>query len=75
MKTKNLILLIFFLTSFNIYDAGYISAQPKSGDHFPDLIPYRKGNKLGFCNKDKKIIIPVKYDEASYGILFQFCQF
>lgn len=29
-----------------------------------DLIPYRKGDKWGFYNKDKKIVIPIKYDYA-----------
>lgn len=37
----------------------------------PDLIPYRKGDKWGFClpvqagKKDIKIVIPVKYDGVS----------
>ena len=30
----------------------------------PTLIPYRKGDKWGFCDKDKNIVIPVKYDGA-----------
>jgi len=30
----------------------------------PDLIPYRKGDKWGFCDRNKKIIIPIKYDDA-----------
>lgn len=30
----------------------------------PDLIPYRKGYKWGFCDKNKKIIIECKYDFA-----------
>jgi len=28
------------------------------------LIPYRKGDKWGFCDRDKKIIIPAVYDDA-----------
>ena len=27
----------------------------------PFLIPYRKGDKWGFCDRDKKIVIPCKY--------------
>lgn len=29
------------------------------------LIPYRDGEKFGFCTPDKKIVIPCKYDEVS----------
>ena len=28
----------------------------------PELIPFRKDNKWGFCDKNKKIVIPLKYD-------------
>jgi hypothetical protein len=28
------------------------------------LIPYREGDKWGFCDKDMNIIIPIKYDWA-----------
>lgn len=28
----------------------------------PDLIPYRKGNQWGFCDKNKKVVIPYEYD-------------
>jgi hypothetical protein len=30
----------------------------------PAHIPYRKGDKWGFCNLKKAIVIPVKYDEV-----------
>lgn len=30
-----------------------------------NLIPYRKGEKWGYCNRDKKIVIPCKYDETA----------
>ena len=29
-----------------------------------ELIPYRKGDKWGFCTPDKKIVISPKYDGA-----------
>jgi len=29
----------------------------------PELIPYRKGNKWGFCTPDKKIVIDCVYDK------------
>ena len=31
----------------------------------PQLIPYRKGNKWGFCKPDKKIVIDCMYNEVS----------
>jgi len=30
----------------------------------PELIPYRKGNEWGFCDRNKKIVIPIKYDDV-----------
>ncbi len=30
----------------------------------PDLIPYRKGKLWGYCNRDKKNVIPVTYNRA-----------
>jgi hypothetical protein len=35
----------------------------------PDLIPYRKGNKWGFCTPDKEIVIDCVYDDT-----FQFIE-
>jgi len=29
-----------------------------------ELIPYRKGDKWGFCTPDKKVVIQPKYDDA-----------
>lgn len=34
-----------------------------------ELISYRKGDKWGFCNRIKEIIIPTKYD-----LIFSFCE-
>ncbi|MBN1525000.1 MAG: WG repeat-containing protein [Spirochaetales bacterium] len=28
----------------------------------PELFPFRKGDKWGYCNSKKEIIIPLKYD-------------
>jgi hypothetical protein len=28
----------------------------------PELIPYREGDRWGFCDRNKKIVIPIKYD-------------
>jgi len=30
----------------------------------PEFIPYRQGNKWGYCNNQKQMVIPVKYDWA-----------
>jgi len=30
-----------------------------------ELIPYRKGDKWGFCAPDKKIVIAPKYDDVT----------
>lgn len=30
------------------------------------LIPYRNGNKYGFCYSNKRVIIPVAYDEVGF---------
>lgn len=34
----------------------------------PQLIPYRKGDRWGFCRADKKIVVPCIYKYAD-----QFC--
>ncbi len=31
-----------------------------------ELIPYRKGDRWGFCTPDKKVVVPPKYDYAGY---------
>jgi hypothetical protein len=32
--------------------------------HAQELIPYRKGDKWGFCTPDKKVVVQPKYDDA-----------
>ncbi|MDY8136880.1 WG repeat-containing protein [Aquimarina sp. 2201CG5-10] len=32
--------------------------------YFPQLIPFRKGDKWGFSDREKNIIIPLKYDQT-----------
>lgn len=54
MSTK--LLFILFISSL-IFP---LSAQKKMS-----LIPYRNGEKFGFCTSDKKLVIPCKYDEVS----------
>lgn len=38
----------------------------------PELIPYRKGNKWGCCDKNKKIIIEPKYSKVEFFDLNKF---
>jgi hypothetical protein len=51
MKTLLTILFIFLIFS--------IKAQMQ-----PDPIPFRKGEKWGFCDRGKKIIIPIQFEEV-----------
>ncbi len=37
----------------------------KYAPNLPNLIPFRKGKKWGFCDKDKNIIIPIEYEDVS----------
>ena len=32
----------------------------------PDLIPYRKGDQWGYCDKDKKILIQPRFEEVNF---------
>lgn len=42
--------------------AGLLFAQTLPNP--PELIPYRKGDKWGFCDRNEKIVIECKYDGA-----------
>ena len=42
----------------------YATLQTLSRPSLPDLIPYLKGKKWGFCDRNKKIVIECVYDEA-----------
>lgn len=56
---KNPFYLLISLTVFSL--ALPCFAQ---NNFTPDLIPYRKGEKWGFADKNKKIIIPCEYDNV-----------
>jgi len=66
MKTKHILgkrvflILVSFL--FFIFDSSFLFSQIDSTYILPDLIPYRKGNRWGFCDKEKNIVIPCRYD-------------
>src|SRR5215470_6777971 len=40
------------------------TAQESSNPGPPQLIPYRKGDKWGFCDANKELIIPARYEEV-----------
>ncbi len=46
----------FFVAVFGLMGAVSLQAQ--------ELIPYRKGDKWGYCTPDKKVVIQPKYDRA-----------
>ncbi len=54
--------LIIFLTLFALIftSCGIVSKQ------LPSLIPYRVGDKWGYCDTNKKILIQPLYDEVGF---------
>ncbi len=60
VKMKKLILItLLILLLFPV-----VYCENKEIDELPYLIPYRKGDKWGFCDKDKNIVIECKYSET-----------
>jgi hypothetical protein len=47
----------FFIAVFGLLWATCLHAQ--------ELIPYRKGNKWGYCTPDKKVVVQPKYDKVN----------
>lgn len=39
-------------------------ALPVFSKGLPDLIPYRQGQKWGYCTPEKEIVIPIQFDDA-----------
>ncbi|HEY5122649.1 MAG TPA: WG repeat-containing protein, partial [Ignavibacteria bacterium] len=64
MKSNYSKQIIIFILIFFLFDIQNIAAQIDSSSQLSDLIPYRSGDKWGFCDKNKRIIIPVKYDDV-----------
>jgi len=52
------------ITSFLIFISLLFLINDLSAQRYPDFIPYRKGNKWGFCDSIKNIKIPVIYDKV-----------
>jgi hypothetical protein len=57
------ILLILFLVG----TTACMSKKPID-TNLPDLIPYRDGDKWGYCTPDKKIVIAPKYTSANFFV-------
>jgi hypothetical protein len=47
-----------------IVSGSSVYAQQEAS--MPDRIPYRKGSKWGYCDRNKKIIIPVSFDAVDF---------
>ncbi len=61
---KKLLLLTFLVLMVVPMVFGEQSQDKKYAEGLPDLIPYRKGDKWGFCDKDKNIVIECKYEDV-----------
>ncbi len=61
MKSTFLILL-FLISSFMVSACSSQNGSSK----LPSLIPYRKGNLWGYSDKNRKIVIPCKYNTVDF---------
>jgi hypothetical protein len=67
MKTELVKALCFLLCFVTVMSS--VCAQNGNATQLPDLIPYRKGDKWGYCDRNKKNIIPADFEEASlFGV-------
>jgi WG containing repeat len=58
MIRRTFMLSLFIISMFDLV------AQAFPDTSLPALIPYRKGNFWGFCNKERQLVIPAKYYSA-----------
>src|SRR5450756_2539798 len=56
------IVLVLLFSSFAVYQM--IRTRAGKDEKVVALIPYRKGDKWGFCNRDRKMVIPTFYDSV-----------
>jgi len=56
------IVLVLLFSSFAVYQV--IRTRVGKDEKVVALIPYRKGDKWGFCNRDRKMLIPTVYDSV-----------
>ena len=64
-KNKNLNSMskqIVFILIFAFIGISAIAQTQSATAADPLLIPYRQGDKWGHCTKDKKVVIPCKYE-------------
>ena len=69
MKTKIFLFCFFpFLLITSSYSQNSMSSTNRKQKvitiSLPELIPYRKGDLWGYCDKNKKIVIPIIYSEV-----------
>src|SRR5664280_620542 len=57
-----IIVLVFLFSSFSVKQV--IRTHAGKNEKVVALIPYRKGDKWGFCNRDRKMVIPTVYDSV-----------
>jgi len=55
---SQMVILMLFIVNVTLLFAQTKLPNP------PELIPYRKGDKWGYCDRNKKIVIECKYDEV-----------
>src|SRR5450759_2941627 len=56
------IVLVLLFSSFAVYQV--IRTLAGKDEKVVVLIPYRKSDKWGFCNRDRKMVIPTVYDSV-----------
>lgn len=59
-------IIFYTIAIFSLLFSDIALSQDTSKSQLPDLIPYRKGDKWGFVDKDGKEVTPFKYDKVSY---------
>lgn len=56
------IILVLLAASFGVYQV--VKPRASKGQAVATLIPYRKVDKWGFCDQNKKLVIADTYDDA-----------
>jgi len=59
---KLILSLLIFVVLFSSFSCGCATHQTNE-----TLIPYRKGNRWGYCNRDKNNIVEPKYDWTDFS--------
>lgn len=62
MKFPRIILFLIFCVIIHLLILEKAFCQDTNST--PELIPFRKGDKWGYCNRNKEVTIPCQYDYA-----------